>query len=140
MGDFDSSKYVTGIDRLLLERDYHYLSLSKKVKHQCQHCGDQSSQRTREWINRWKEEIGKLMQFNRPQAKIHFQSDSNHLLMDFSIWFQQPNRSNRSNVLIATIWFQSWPFISKDNQNRSKSIKFFNINWLFLHKLTFLII
>ena len=71
----------------------------------------------------------KLMQSNQPQAKDRFKLDSNCLLIDFfSIWFQP------SDLIVSTIRFESGPFISNYNRNRSTFsiwINFFNTNWLF---------
>ena len=60
----------------------------------------------------------KLMQFNRPKAKICFISDSNRLLIDFFV----PIRFQPSDFIVATIGFKFGPFISKANPNRSKII------------------
>ena len=65
---------------------------------------------------------GKLMWFNRPQAKIHFKSDSNHLLIDFfdpisAVW----STGSDDLIWILTIYIK----------NKSNSINFFNINQLF---------
>ena len=46
-------------------------------------------------------------------------------LLTFSIRFQP------SDLIVATIWFEFGPFISKAYQNRSKSIYLFDINLLF---------
>ena len=70
-------------------------------------------------------EYCKLMQFNRPQAKICFKSDSNCLLIDFFDPISVVLSTHRDNsIRIQTIYIESEP-------------KLIEINWLFRYKSTF---
>ena len=61
----------------------------------------------------------KLLRSNRPQAKFHFKSDSNRLLINFF----DPKSLPDLMKIVPMIQIRTSQFKSKNNQNRSKQIK-----------------